>query len=263
MVDDRAVLADDVVVGPGCVIEGAVTLGAGCRLIGHVFLQGPMTLGERNIMYPNVCLGYAPQDVKIDPATFVGAGTVIGDRNFFREGVTIHRATGKRPTTVGNDNYFMCNSHLGHDVILGNNCQLANGSLIAGHVEVQDNVILGGNSGVHQFCRVGRLSMISGIEAITKDLPPFCVSYNSHTVGSLNLVGLRRGDLRPHIDDLRRAFDIMYRSGLANDSAVARIRGELGHDTLCMEFADFIASTKRGICPYVRHVELHEKSPTI
>lgn len=248
--DARVELAEDVVVGPGCVIDGAVAIGAGSRLIGHVFLQGPMTIGRGNVLYPNVCLGYAPQDIKIDPATFEGAGAAIGDRNVFREGVTVHRATGQRPTTVGDDNYFMCNSHLGHDVNLGNHCQLANGALVAGHVEIQDNVILGGNSAVHQYCRVGRLSMIGGVEAITKDLPPFCISYNSHAVGSLNFVGLRRAGYREHIHALKRAFDIIYLSELSNESGVARVSEELGHDRLCAELADFIAASKRGICRY-------------
>jgi len=171
-----------------------------------------------------------------------------------RESVTIHRATGNRPTTVGDDNFLMACCHMGHDGVVGNGCMLANSSMMGGHVELSDQVILGGNGTIHQFCRLGRLSMLSGMAGISGDIPPFCTVYRNHHVGSLNLVGLRRAGLRSHIAALKAAFDITFRGALSNESASDRIRAELGDDPLCCEFADFLRFSKRGLCKYTERV---------
>lgn len=249
IVDRSVELADNVIVGPFCIIRGRAVIGAGTRLLHRVTLQGPVTLGEQNLLYPNVAIGYAPQDRKFD-ATVEGPGVVIGDQNTFREAVTIHRATGDQPTRVGDRNFMMVNTHLGHDVRLGNDCTFANGALIAGHVTIGDNVTFGGNSAVHQFCRVGRLVMMSGVVAVTQDVPPFCIVYDMRSVGSLNIVGLRRNGFRDHIKPLKQAFDILYKQKLPNRAAADRIDDRLGDDPLCREFAEFIRTTQRGICPY-------------
>ncbi len=249
VVDPQAQLAQDVQIGPGCIIEGPVTIGPGTRLLGQVWLKGPLTLGARNVLYPHAALGLEPQDRKFDPA-HAGSGTQIGDDNIIREGMTIHRATGPHPTTVGNGCYLMVNSHIAHDCVVGNGVTLVNGALIAGHVEVGDGVILSGNTVVHQFCRVGRLAMMAGTMGITKDLPPFCVVYHTRRVSLLNLVGLRRAGQRAHIDGMRRAFDIFYREGLPNSAALDRMDKELGDNPLCAEFVRFIRASKRGITPY-------------
>ncbi len=257
IIDPRARLADDVEVGPHCVIAGDVTLAAGTRLLHSVHLQGPLTIGRDNVFYPFCCVGFPPQDRKFDPGT-PGSGTRIGDRNVFRESVTIHRATGAHPTTIGDDNYFMVNSHAGHDAVVGNRCTLANGALLAGHVRLFDDVTLGGGSALHQFCRMGRLSMMSGVVAVAQDVPPFCIAYNMRSVGSLNIVGLRRAGYRRHIKPLQRAFDILYRESHANAEAADAITTEWGDDPLCVELAEFIRTTKRGLCPYgggAAHVE--------
>lgn len=249
IVDEAADLAADAVVGPWCTIEGAVTIGAGTRLLERVSIRGPVTIGEGNVLYPGACIGFAPQDRKFAPDED-GAGVVIGDRNILREGVTIHRATGAQPTRTGDDNYMMVNSHLGHDTVIGSGITMGNGTLLAGHVTVDDGVIFGGNAAVHQFCRVGRMAMISGLEGVTQDVTPFCVVYARQLISSLNLVGLRRAGLRDHIKPLRRAFDLLLRSRLPRPAAVQRIREELGDDPLCVEFADFADASKRGVCPY-------------
>jgi len=248
-VDSEVDLAPSVIVGPGCIIEGRVTIGDNTRLLANVHIQGPTTIGRNCTFYPFCCIGFPPQDRKFDPS-HAGAGLVIGDDNVFRESVTIHRATGERPTTIGHRNYFMVNSHVGHDVIIGDDCTLANGALLAGHVEMSDRVILGGNAAVHQFCRIGRLAMLSGIAAVTQDLPPFCTVYNMRQVGSLNVVGLRRAGLRDHIAPLQRAFEILYRERHANPAACDLIEAELGHDPLCRELVAFVRSSKRGITGY-------------
>jgi UDP-N-acetylglucosamine acyltransferase len=251
IIDPQAKLADEVEVGPWCVIQGAVSLGAGCRVMERVSIYGPLTAGKNNVFYPNSCIGTEPQDRKFDPA-HEGAGTRIGDGNMFREGVTVHRSTSAAPTTIGHRNFLMSNVHLAHDVRVGDDNVLANGTLLGGHVEIADQAFLGGNSGVHQFCRVGRLAMLSGGAGLTQDLPPFCTSYDTRQIGSLNIVGLRRAGYRAHIPNLRRAFSIFFRSGLTNQSAIGRIEEEFGHDPLCQEFAEFIKRSKRGITHYRR-----------
>lgn len=249
ILDGSIGLADDVFVGPHCMLQGKVVIGPGTRLLHHVYLQGPITVGRGNTLYPNVALGYAPQDRKFDPAT-EGAGTVVGDENIFREGATVHRATKDRPTTIGHRNYFMVNTHAAHDCFIGDGCTLANGTLLAGHVQVQDGCVFGGNCGVQQFCRVGRLSLLGAVEYVTQDLPPFCVVYSARRVGSLNIIGLRRAGLGGHVGPLKKAFDILYRSRLSRPSAIGRILAELGDDPLCVEFAEFVRSSKRGITAY-------------
>lgn len=250
-ISPQAQLADDVVVGPHCTILGAVTIGPGTRLIGHAYLQGPLTLGRNNVVYPFACLGFAPQHRRFDPNSD-GAGLVIGDDNTFRESVTIHRAfaPGGRPTTIGDRNYFMVASHVGHDSVIGNDCNFANSALIAGHVDVGNNITVGGNAGVHQFVRLGRLSMVGGASPCTQDLPPFCVMFHNGDIVSLNLIGLRRAGYRNHIPALKRAFNIFFLGGHANQNAIELIEREVGDDPLCREFTDFIRGTRRGIAPY-------------
>ncbi len=253
IVDPKAELDCTVEIGPGCLISGPVVIGEGTRLLSQVNVHGPVTIGRGNTLYPFTCIGYAPQDRKFDPSV-EGAGVEIGHDNVLREGVTIHRATGDQPTRVGDDNYLMSNSHLGHDVVLGNECMLANGALIGGHAQVADQVLLGGNAGLHQFCRLGRLSVLSGAAGISKDLPPFCTCYKNHCVGSLNIIGLRRANYRHHIQPLQRAFNIFFRQCHTNQNAIEQIENELNDDPLCMEFAQFIKQSQRGINEYLdRH----------
>jgi UDP-N-acetylglucosamine acyltransferase len=260
IVDSRAILADDVIVGPYCTIVGAVTIGPGTKLINNVSIRGPLTLGARNVVYPFACLGFDPQDRKFSPEKD-GAGTIIGDDNILRESVTIHRATRDVPTTVGNGNYLMVNAHVAHDCLVGNKVTLVNGALLGGHVTIFDNVIISGNSAVHQFCRVGRMAIISAAEAVNKDVPPFCMVYHTRLVGGLNRVGLRRAGLRDHIKPLEQAFDILYKRNLPNQKAASLILEELGHDPLCIEMAQFIQQSKTGMSQYVaKHVFLNRKT---
>lgn len=248
-VDSKASLAEDVFIGPHCIIQGPAALGAGTRLIAHVHLQGPLQLGQHNTIYPYVCLGLEPQDRKFVLGSST-AGLEVGDHNTFREYTTIHAATGQQPTTVGHHNYFMVNSHLGHDVRIGDHNTLANGALVGGHVHIGDHVTLGGNAVIQQFCRVGRLAMLSGAMGITRDLPPFCMVYNSRRISSLNVVGLRRAGYRDSIPALKQAFDLLFRSRLATSTAADQIRQQLADDALCLELAEFVQTSQIGICTY-------------
>lgn len=247
IIDPKAKLADDVIIGPWCYIQGNVTIGAGCVLMERISLQGPLTLGERNMIYPNCSFGLSPQDHKYDPLK-PGSGTTIGDHNIFRENITIHRATGDKPTTVGNHNMLMVGAHLAHDVVLGNRCTLTNNALIAGHAVIEDQVVMSGHTAVHQFCRIGRLSMISGNESAKEDLPPFCMLYANRRVSELNLIGLRRNGYRDHIENLKKVFNIYFRQRHTHSTALAIIDNACGNDPLCREFVDFLRSpSRRGI----------------
>jgi len=240
-------LADDVIVGPHCVLTGPITIGAGTKLRGHAYLNGPLTIGHRNTIYPFVTLGFAPQDLKWD-ASVPGAGVVIGDGNTFREAVTIHRATShETPTTIGDNNYWMANSHAGHDDLVGNNCIFANGTLLAGFVRVDDKVITGGNSTVHQFCRVGRGAFLSGVVGMTLDLPPFFMLTGTNMAGSINLVGLRRGGASAEdINAVRWVYTTLYRRGMPPKKAIEVLRERIDRP-IVREYVEFIEGSKRGI----------------
>ncbi len=249
VVEGEVRLADDVEVGPFCVLRGPVTLGAGTRLLSQVHLQGPLEIGAGNLLYPSVCLGFAPQSVGIDPAK-PGRGLVVGDRNVFREGTTIHRAmTDRGPTRVGSDGFFMANAHVGHDAWVGNHVILANGALIGGHVRVEDRVFVGGNAAVHQFCRIGRGAMLSGAMAMSLDLPPFFMLTGINTAGSINLVGMRRSGMpRSDIDDVRWAYRAMY--GGEHRKTPRQMRAALGERAdrpRVAEILAFLEASERGI----------------
>lgn len=250
-VEHPELLADDVVVGPRSSLIGEVSVGAGTRVIGHAILNGPMVVGAGNVIYPFTCIGYAPQDRSFD-CRVDGAGVVVGDGNVIRESCTINRATGPRPTTVGDGNYLMACTHLGHDVVVGNQCTFANSALVAGHADIADHVLLAGNAGVAQFCRVGRLSMVSGAEGITRDLPPFCMVYHTRRVSSLNLIGMRRSGLRDSVRPMTVAFDIYFRQGHTKAAALELIGEDevIVADPCVREFVDFIEASERGITAY-------------
>jgi UDP-N-acetylglucosamine acyltransferase len=215
--------------------------------VGNVYLMGPLTLGEQNTIYPFATLGFPPQDLKWDPEV-PGAGLVVGNGNTFREHVTIHRATShETPTTVGDNNYWMACSHAGHDCVVGNHCVFANSTLLAGFARIDDRVITGGNAGVHQFCRVGRGAMISGVIATTRDLPPFFMLTGFNIAGSINLVGLRRAGMASEsIDMVRWVYKVMYRSGVAVPKAATLLEARRDHP-IVREYIEFIRQSKRGI----------------
>lgn len=245
-------LAADVVVGPLCVLHAragaAIAVGAGTRLVGRCWLEGPLVLGERNTVYPEAALGLPPQDLKWNPDE-PGAGVVVGSGNVFREGATINRATSRdTPTRIGDRNYFMANSHAGHDCRIGSDCIFANSCLFGGHVQVADRVVIGGNTSIHQFVRIGRLCMVSGNAGTSLDLPPFMTLTAINIAGSINLVGMRRaGHSREDIDDVRWAYQVMYRSGTSPRRA-AELLAPRGDRPCIREMIEFLESAKRSIC---------------
>jgi len=248
-VSGQAELASDVEIGPFCVLTGAVKLAAGVKLVGSNYISGPVTIGEGTIVYPFACIGFPPQDVKfkIGDAT---AGVVIGKSCQIREHATIHAASNEHtPTTIGDKAFLMVNTHLGHDVHIGNNVTMVNNSAVGGHGRLGDNVTLGGGALVHQFVRVGRLAFMAGGVAVSADIPPFCLADAENRIKAINQVGLRRSGMpREHITELRRAFRDVFRPVIRRDEML-RILEDRGRDCPpVLELAKFVAEAKRPIC---------------
>jgi UDP-N-acetylglucosamine acyltransferase len=246
LIDPAADIGEGVEVGPYVVVEGEVGVGAGCVLRAGAHLVGPLTMGCHNTVFSHAILGERPQHVKYN-----GEPTrlVIGDHNVIRELVTIHRgttATGE--TRVGSHNFLMAACHVAHDCRVGDHCILANGALLAGHCTLENNVYISGNSAIHQFVRVGRLALLSGVSASTVDIPPFILQNSTNVVVGVNVVGMRRAGIPSvRIEAVRKAFQILYREGLILSVSLPRIEQELGHVPEVMEMVAFIRSAGRGI----------------
>lgn len=242
----EAELAPDVQVGPYVVIEGRARVGPGCVLRPFVQLVGPMTLGRDNVVFSGAVLGERPQHFKYndEPTTLE-----VGDGNVFREHVTVHRGTAHAGATrIGSHNYFMAGSHVAHDCQIGNRCILTNCALLAGHCVLEDGVYLSGNTSVHQFVRIGRLALLSGNSATSKDIPPFIIQQGFDSVAGVNVVGMRRAGLgSEQIEAVRRAFQLLYREGLILSRALERVEQELGDRDVVRELVTFIRQSRRGI----------------
>jgi UDP-N-acetylglucosamine acyltransferase len=249
VIDLEAAIAPDVRIGPYVVIEGPVEIGPGCIIEAHACLSGPLSMGRDNFVGHGAVLGKAPQH-----RGYQGEETSvhIGDGNVFREFVTVHRGTaqGTGTTLIGNRNMFMIGSHVGHDARIGNGCTIVNYALVAGHVILDDGCILSGHTAVQQRVRIGRLAMIGGMGATSKDIPPFVLQQGYNCVTGLNVVGLRRsGCAQGSIDALRHAFRIFYREGRTQGGALDQIEAELGTVAEVAEFVCFIRQSKNGINP--------------
>jgi len=248
IVSKESELADDVQIGPFCILHGRVRLGAGCRLISHVSLNGPVTIGSGATIYPNASLGFPAQDFKVKLGAPTG-GVVIGANAIIREHVTVHAATHETtPTTIGDHIFMMVNSHVGHDAQVGSNVILVNNCALAGHTRLDDRVTFGACSTLHQFDRVGRLAFVSACAVVATDVPPFCMAYGRNLISGLNLVGLRRnGFSREQITALRHAYRDTLRQNLPRSESIAILRERAALCPPAGEIADFLATAKRAI----------------
>jgi UDP-N-acetylglucosamine acyltransferase len=248
IISPHTILGEDVQIGPYAVVDGPVRIGSGCVIGPQAYLCGPLTMGARNIVHAGAVIGERPQHMKYnDEETCVE----IGDGNVFREHVTVHRGTSHSwKTVIGNNNYFMVNSHIAHDCRIGNRCIFANGALVGGHCTIEDNVNLSGNSALHQFVRVGRLAFVSGCSASTKDVPPFIMCQGIDTVVGINVIGMRRaGVSSDQITAVRQAYHILFRQGLVLPAALARLEQEYSQVPTISEMVAFIRQCPKGISP--------------
>lgn len=249
IVHSGAKLGKEVVIGPYAIIGENVELGDGCIVGPHVVIEGWTKIGVGNKFYHGASIGCEPQDLK-----FKGEKSYlfIGDYNTFRENVTISRGTaeGSCETRIGNHCLFMAYSHVAHDCYVGSNVVMANATALAGHVIVEDRVVLGGLSGVHQFSKVGKMAMVGACTKVVKDVPPFViVDGNPAKVGGINVVGLRRNGISPEVrDEIKKAYRILYRSNLTITQAIQQMEQELQGTPEIDHFIRFLRNAERGIC---------------
>ena len=248
IISPGAQLAANVTIGPYAVVGEHVVIGSGTIVASHVVIEGWTEIGCDNHIFQFSSVGAAPQDLK-----YSGQETQlkIGDRNRIREFTTLNRATaeGGGMTRVGNDNLFMAYSHVAHDCIVHDHVILANGATLAGHVEVESAAILGGLAAVHQFCRIGCHTMISGGAMVTQDIPPYTVAQGDRakTMG-LNLIGLkRRGFTEETIRGIKKAYRMIFRSGLRLEEALQKVTLEIEQTPELEHFINFIKDSQRGI----------------
>jgi len=246
IISERAILGQSVVVGPYSVIEPDTSIGDRCILHGHATIKRFSTLGPDNRIHEGAVIGGVPQDL-----SFAGyeSGLTMGARNTIREGATINRGVSRgSETIVGSDCFIMAGAHVAHDCSLGDRIIIANNVALAGHVEIQDAAFLSGGVVIHQFCCVGTLAMIGGNSKIVQDCLPFIITDGvPGRARGLNLVGLRRAGFRAReIQDLKQAYRILLRSGLALEKAIDELEALGG--TAIEQLVAFVKKSKRGFC---------------
>ena len=247
VVHPRAQVGIGCFIGPYCVIGEHVTLGEGCRLHSHVVIDGHTTLGRENEIFPFASIGLKTQDLKWKGGV---TRTEIGDRNTFREYVSIHSATSDgEATVVGSHNHILAYCHLAHNVHLGSHIIMSNVGTLAGHVTVEDHAVIGGLVAIHQFSRVGTMAMIGGCSKVVQDVPPYMLADgNPATTRTVNKVGLeRRGVAEETQVLLKQAYKILFREGLTISNALAKIEAELPRVPEIEHLLQFARTSQRGL----------------
>ena len=235
-------------IGPYAVVGPEVVLGPRSVLSAHAIVKGRTTLGEGNRVFSHAVIGEIPQDLK-----YQGEPTrlVVGDRNTFRECVTINLGTaqGGGVTTIGNGCLFMAYSHVGHDCAIGDGAIIANSVALAGHVVLEDHVHISGLAASHQFCRIGRLAFVSGLTGVTMDVAPYCtVSGARAELGGLNVVGMQRAGMsEEQVGRVKQAYKILFRSNLGVAEALSQLEAELGAYPEVAHLVAFVKGSQRGI----------------
>lgn len=249
MVSPKAKLGKGVQVGAFAVVGADVELGEGCMVHDHAVVQGPAKFGAGNVFHPFCVIGGDPQDY-----TYAGEHVelAVGDKNIFREYVTISRGTkkGGGTTRIGSNNFFLAYSHVGHDCQIGSGTLFVNGATLAGHVTVQDYVTIGSFSPVHQFCRLGRYAYIGACTVITQDVPPFSliVTERETRCYGTNSIGLeRKGFSAERVKRLQKAFRMLTRSKKNTSQAIEELRKTLGESEDVKELIEFVEKAERGI----------------
>jgi len=247
IIDPSAEIGENSEIGPLCVIGANVTIGAHCVLASHVSVAGPTRIGDSNHFFPFSSIGQRSQDLKYKAEpTYLE----IGAHNSFREFCTVNRGTSPgSKTIIGDHNNFLAYSHVAHDCTVGNHVIFSNNGTLAGHVIVEDYAVIGGLSGVHQFCRIGQHAILGGCTKIVQDVPPFMIADgNPAEVRGINQVGLeRRGFATEEIRSLREAYRLLCRGNLNVKQACETIRAELPSNPRLAELLAFIEASKRGI----------------
>jgi UDP-N-acetylglucosamine acyltransferase len=249
IVGEQVKLGKNVNIGPYAVIDGQVSLGDDVVIGAHCVVEGRTAIGKGCQVFTGAVVGSPPQDRKHQMKDKVFLN--IGANNIFREYVTVNPGTleGGGTTSIGDNNLFMACCHVAHDCNIGDECVLANYVGLSGHVTIEDRAVIGGLSGVHQYVRVGYLSMIGGCSKVNQDVAPYSlVDGNPATLRGLNIVGLKRAVIpSPNQMALRRAFKILFNSGLNRSNAILQVKEQLNGLSVIHMLLDFIQLSKRGL----------------
>ena len=247
VIQEGARIGEGCRIGPYCVIGPNVILGTGCELHSHVVIDGHTEIGSENTFYPFASIGLRTQDLKWDGGT---TWTRVGSNNTFREYVTIHSATADGDATViGSHNNLLAYTHVAHDCQLGDYIIMSNVGTLAGHVIVEDRAIVGGLAAVHQFCRIGTMSIIGGCSKVVQDVPPYMMlDGNPATTRTLNKEGLKRNGVNEDTQkSMRQAYRILFRSEQTFTNAVKQVRADVATSPELEHLLAFIESSERGI----------------
>ncbi len=246
IVHPKAILGTQNEIGPNVIIEEGVKIGSSNKIWQNAFIGPGTEIGDENHIHMNAVVGHDPQDLAYKgEKTF----TKIGNENVIREFVTIHRGTKEGTSTViGNNNYFMAYAHIAHNCKVGNHVILVNNASLTGHCEVEDYAFLSGFVGLHQFTKIGSYVIVSALSAVNKDVPPFMLcGGRPAVVQGLNVIGLRRGGFDPATrDEIKRAYKVLYRSGLNVSQAIEILERDFQSDPV-KKLVHFVKSSERGI----------------
>ncbi len=249
IIHPKAALDDGVEIGPYCIIDENVRIGRDTKLRSHITVEGFTQIGERCEIYQFASIGAPPQDLKYSGEK---SEVIIGNDNIIREFVTINRGSsgGGGETRVGDKNFLMAYCHVAHDCKLGNNIVMANAATLAGHIEIEDHAIIGGLVAIHQFVRIGAYSMIGGVSGVSKDVPPYVIAVGNRVkLFGLNVTGLRRnGFSDTAINNLKKAYKIIFKSGMVLMKALEKVRLEIPDSEEVGNLVGFIEESERGVC---------------
>lgn len=249
LVDPRAELDGDVEVGPYSIVGPRVKIGKGTRVKSHVVIEGHTTLGEGNLIFQFATVGSVPQDLKYKGED---SQLIIGHHNTIREFVSLNPGTagGGMVTRIGDHNLLMMYCHIAHDCILGGHNIIANGATLGGHVVIEDFVIVGGLVGIHQFVKVGTSAILGAGSMVSKDIPPYCNATGDRArLRGLNSEGLRRRGLsKEQIEGLKKAYRIIFQSGLRVKEALGTVRKAIPNSPEVDHLVTFVEQSRRGVC---------------
>ncbi|MEZ6092656.1 MAG: acyl-ACP--UDP-N-acetylglucosamine O-acyltransferase [Pirellulaceae bacterium] len=250
-----AELAPGVDIGPFCVVGPNAKIGAGTRLINNVNVIGHVSIGCDNVVWPGTCLGGEPQDI-----SYQGTPTqvIVGDRNIIRENVTVNRGSEKEEgyTKIGNDCYFMANSHVGHDCTVGDKVIIGQGSMLGGHCHIHSHAILSGSVAVHHFASIGRFAFVGGVSKVLQDIPPYMLADGLPArCKCTNVVALKRNNFsRETISALNEAFRLLYRGRVNVDNAREVLKSKNLLTPEVFEFLSFLDQSREGRHGRSRHI---------
>ena len=249
IVDKKAAIDEDVVIGPFSIIGSGATIRKRTKIMSHVVIEGNTEIGEECTVYPFTSIGLPPQDLKYRNEE---TGVRIGDKNIIREYTTIHRASvgGEGITVIGEGNFLMAYVHIAHDSKIGSHVIMANAATLAGHVAVEDHAVIGGLVAIHQFTRIGAYSMVGGFSGIGQDIPPYMIASGARAkLFGLNTIGLKRhGFSDATIAELKKAYKILFREKRTLKDAIKKVQAELPYTDEIKHLIEFIEKNKRGIC---------------